>query len=75
MKDPCRKDLCDSPRGINKLDPDRQAKVDPVKQPIERNSKSSGNTAHSQAPSFDDPLDHCIGVFTNKQTCFLAGQL
>ena len=68
-------DICDLPRGVNTLNLDHWVKMKPVEQPIERKSVGSGNVSHGRTPDFDDHLDHCIVVFKNKQTYFLAAKL
>ena len=39
--------------------------IDSVKQPIERNTASSGNVSHRQTFAFYDYLEYCLVVFEN----------
>ena len=59
--------------GVDKLDLDPWAKVDPVTQPIGRNAMRLAETCLVVGdPAFDDLLDHFVVVFENKQTCLMA---
>ena len=61
--------------GVNILDSDFGVQVDPVKQPISRNSVGSGNISHCRASSLYDHLDHCFDVFKHVQQSFLTRRI
>ena len=53
--------------GVNIFDLDCGVQVDPVKQPVKRNSVGSRYVSHCWTRALDDHLDHCFIIFKNVE--------
>ena len=53
--------------GVDVFDLDFGVQINSIKQPIKRNSVSSGNMSHCRASSIYNHLDHCFIVLKHIQ--------
>ena len=51
--------------GVNIVNLDFGVQIDPIKQPIQRNSVGSGHVSHRWTSAFDDHLDHSFVIVKN----------
>ena len=65
--------VCQLVSSVDIFDLDLWIEVDPVKQPIKRNSVGSGNVSHCWTSALNDHLDHNFIVFKNVQLRLTLG--
>ena len=62
-----RQHVCELIFGVNKIDMDLRVQVDPVKEPIKRNSVGPGYVSHRWTSAFGHHFDYRFIVFKNLQ--------
>ena len=71
----CHSNVCALVSSVDIVDLNLRIKIDPVKQPVKRNSVGSGYVSHSRTSAFNFHLDHCFAVLKICETCVTARKL